>query len=45
MTALLVGMVTLYLGFHARKMDPRPEDLQEGVRAAGEKRPPRFTGR
>ena len=35
MTALLVGMVTLYLGFHARKMDPRPEDLQEGEIADG----------
>ncbi|QBX54105.1 cytochrome c oxidase subunit 4 [Nocardioides seonyuensis] len=35
MTTLLVGMVTLYLGFHARKMDPRPEDLQEGEIADG----------
>lgn len=26
MTALLAAMVTLYLGFHAAKMDPRPED-------------------
>ena len=26
MTALLAAMITLYLGFHAAKMDPRPED-------------------
>ena len=26
MTFLLCGMVTGYLGFHASKMDPRPED-------------------
>jgi peptidoglycan/LPS O-acetylase OafA/YrhL len=26
MCTLLVGMCTLYLGFHAKRMDPRPED-------------------
>jgi hypothetical protein len=26
MTTLLAAMVTLYLGFHAAKMEPRPED-------------------
>lgn len=26
MTALLLALVTFYLGFHASKMDPRPED-------------------
>ena len=38
MTTLLTGMVTLYLGFHAKKMDPRPEDRKEGeiVDGAGE---------
>lgn len=35
MTALLVGMVTLYLGFHANKMDPRPEDRKDGEIADG----------
>jgi hypothetical protein len=35
MTALLTGMVSLYLGFHARKMDPRPEDRKEGEIAEG----------
>ena len=30
MTMLLAGMVTLYLGFHAAKMDPRPEDRKDG---------------
>ena len=35
MTTLLTGMVALYLGFHARKMDPRPEDLKEGEIADG----------
>ena len=29
MTALLTAMITLYLGFHAAKMDPRPEDRKE----------------
>ncbi len=38
MTTLLTGMVTLYLGFHARKMDPRPEDRKDAeiVDGAGE---------
>jgi hypothetical protein len=38
MTTLLAGMVTLYLGFHATKMEPRPEDRQDGeiVEGAGE---------
>ena len=35
MTALLFGMVTLYLGFHASRMDPRPEDRKEGDIADG----------
>jgi hypothetical protein len=35
MTALLTGMVTLYIGFHAAKMDPRPEDRKEGEIADG----------
>lgn len=38
MTALLVLMITVYLGFHAAKMDPRPEDRQDGdiIEGAGE---------
>ena len=38
MTTLLAGMVTLYLGFHAKKMDPRPEDRKDAeiVDGAGE---------
>jgi hypothetical protein len=38
MTTLLVAMVTAYLGFHARKMEPRPEDdkLAEVADGAGE---------
>jgi hypothetical protein len=35
MTTLLAGMVTLYLGFHATKMEPRPEDRQDGEIAEG----------
>ena len=35
MTALLTAMITLYLGFHASKMDPRPEDLKEAEIADG----------
>ena len=35
MTALLVGMVSLYLGFHAARMDPRPEDRKDGEIADG----------
>lgn len=29
MTTLLAAMITMYLGFHAKKMDPRPEDRKE----------------
>ena len=38
MTAGLTLLVTFYLGFHANKMDPRPEDLEgaEIVDGAGE---------
>jgi hypothetical protein len=38
MSTLLAGLVTLYLGFHANKMDPRPEDRNnaEIVEGAGE---------
>ena len=35
MTTLLVAMITLYLGFHASRMDPRPEDRKEGEIAEG----------
>ena len=35
MTALLAGMVTVYLGFHAAKMEPRPEDLKGAEIADG----------
>ena len=35
MTTLLTLMVTLYLGFHAKKMDPRPEDRKDGEIADG----------
>ncbi len=35
MTGLLTLMVTLYLGFHAKKMDPRPEDRSDGDIADG----------
>ena len=35
MTTLLVAMITLYLGFHASRMDPRPEDRKEGEIADG----------
>ena len=35
MTTLLAGMCTLYLGFHAKKMDPRPEDRKDGEIADG----------
>lgn len=38
MTALLALMIAAYLGVHASKMDPRPEDRKEGeiVEGAGE---------
>ena len=35
MTFLLVLLVTFYLGFHARRMEPRPEDRQEAEIADG----------
>lgn len=35
MTTLLALMVALYLGFHAAKMDPRPEDRQDAEVADG----------
>jgi hypothetical protein len=35
MTTLLTGMVTLYLGFHARRMNERPEDRTDGEIAEG----------
>ncbi|GAB2752871.1 cytochrome c oxidase subunit 4 [Nocardioides salsibiostraticola] len=35
MTMLLALMMTLYLGFHAKKMDPRPEDRQDAEIADG----------
>ena len=35
MTTLLVAMVTLYLGFHAAKMDARPEDRKDAEIADG----------
>jgi hypothetical protein len=38
MTTLLMAMVTLYLGFHAKNMEPRPEDRNDAeiVEGAGE---------
>ena len=35
MTALLTLLITFYLGFHASKMDPRPEDRHEAEVADG----------
>jgi len=35
MTTLLMAMVTLYLGFHASKMEPRPEDRNDAEIADG----------
>lgn len=35
MTALLTVLVTFYLGFHASKMEPRPEDRHEAEVADG----------
>ena len=35
MTGLLTLMVTMYLGFHAKKMDARPEDRKDGEIADG----------
>lgn len=35
MTALLCLLVTFYLGFHATRMEPRPEDRQDAEVADG----------
>ena len=35
MTTLLAMLVAFYLGFHASKMEPRPEDRQDGEIADG----------
>lgn len=35
LTALLTLLITFYLGFHASKMEPRPEDRNEGEIAEG----------
>lgn len=35
MTTLLFGMISLYLGFHANRMDARPEDRKDGEIADG----------
>jgi hypothetical protein len=35
MTFLLLGLITFYLGFHARRMEPRPEDRKEAEIADG----------
>jgi hypothetical protein len=35
MCTLLVAMITAYLGFHAKRMDPRPEDRKDGEIAEG----------
>jgi hypothetical protein len=35
MVALLFALVTFYLGFHARRMEPRPEDRKNGEIADG----------
>src|SRR3954471_19413865 len=35
MTTLLMAMVTLYLGFHATRMEPRPEDRKDAEIADG----------
>ena len=35
MTTLLAAMVTLYLGFHAARMDARPEDRKDAEIADG----------
>ena len=35
MTTLLTLMISLYLGVHAARMDPRPEDRQDGEIADG----------
>jgi hypothetical protein len=35
MTFLLAALMTFYLGFHASRMEPRPEDLHEAEIADG----------
>jgi hypothetical protein len=35
MTFLLVTLIAFYLGFHARRMEPRPEDRKEAEIAEG----------
>jgi hypothetical protein len=35
MTLLLTSLITFYLGFHARRMDPRPEDRKDAQIAEG----------
>jgi len=35
MCTLLLAMITLYVGFHAARMDPRPEDRKDGDIADG----------
>ena len=35
MTTLLLSMISLYLGFNAKRMDPRPEDRKDGEIAEG----------
>ena len=35
MCTLLLGMISAYLGFHARQMDDRPEDRKDGEIADG----------
>lgn len=35
MTFLLVTLITFYLGFHASRMEPRPEDRKEAEIAEG----------
>jgi hypothetical protein len=35
MTTLLAALVTFYLGFHASRMEPRPEDLKDAEIADG----------
>ncbi len=35
MTALLTGLIAFYLGVHAKGMDPRPEDRNDGEIADG----------
>jgi hypothetical protein len=35
MTFLLLALITFYLGFHAQRMEPRPEDRKEAEIADG----------